>query len=183
MSKKGLFAGTKVVAVLTSIAAMGLFASNAFALSIGENVAGTTVGSLSLTAGTGAALLNFSPGNTASGTGLLTATDTSGTWNLDVKDTASSNAGKMQAAALGCTGSDPVLTNALQVSVTPQVSLTGATADPAVSLSGTNQEVAAATNQLLAANTFTTNYSQVIPAGQVLLTGCVYSLTATYTLQ
>src|SRR5258708_1560000 len=112
MSRKGLFTGTRVVAVLISFGAMALVASPAFATSIGESVAGTTLSSLSLTAGTGAALLNFSPGNTASGTGLLTATDTSGSWHLNVKDTAGSNAGKMQAAGVGCTGSDPVLTNA-----------------------------------------------------------------------
>jgi hypothetical protein len=43
--------------------------------------------------------------------------------------------------------------------------------------------VASATNQLLAANLLTTNYSQAIPSAQVMLAGCVYTLTATYTLQ
>jgi len=27
------------------------------------------------------------------------------------------------------------------------------------------------------------NYTQVVPAGQALLTGCVYTITVTYTLQ
>ena len=43
--------------------------------------------------------------------------------------------------------------------------------------------VASAANQLLAANLLTTSYSQVIPSAQVMLAGCVYTMTATYTLQ
>jgi hypothetical protein len=35
----------------------------------------------------------------------------------------------------------------------------------------------------LAAAALTTSYSQAIPSAQVMLTGCVYTLTATYTLQ
>ena len=182
MSRKDPRLLLRAATALAAVAATGLFASSAMAVSAGEPVTGTTLSALSLTAGTGAVFAtNFSPGNTASSTGALTATDTSNTWTLQVKDTASSNAGKMQAAALGCTGSDPVLTNPLQVSVTSP--LGGVNSAGTVSLSGTNQTVASATNQLLAANVLTTNYSQVIPNSQVLLTGCVYSLTSTYTIQ
>jgi hypothetical protein len=52
-----------------------------------------------------------------------------------------------------------------------------------VSISGSNQTVASASAQPLAANLLTTNYSQTIPSNEVMLTGCVYSLTSTYTLQ
>lgn len=183
MSRKGLFTGTRVVAVLFSVAGMGLLASPALAITTGETVTGTTLSSLSLTAGTGAILnpTQFSPGNTATGTGALTAVDTSPTWHLQVEDTAATNPGKLAAAALGCTGSDANLADPLQVSVSSV--LPGVTSDPAVSLSGANQEVASASSQLLAADVFTTNYSQPIPSTEVMLSGCVYSLTATYTLQ
>ena len=161
---------------------IGALASPAYAVSAGESVSGTTGTSLSLTAGTGAVFAsNFSPGNTATASGLLTATDTSPSWTLQVKDTASSNAGKMAAAATACSGSDANLGNPLQVNVTSP--LGGVTSAGAVSISGTNQTVASATNQLLAANALTTNYSQTISSSQVMVAGCVYSLTATYTLQ
>jgi hypothetical protein len=170
---------------LTSLAVFAGFAfaaPSALAVSVGESVSGTTLSALSLTAGTGAVFAtNFSPGNTATGAGALTATSTNTSWTLQVKDGASSNAGKLAAAATGCTGSDANLANPLQISVTSP--LGGVTSAGTVSISGTNQTVASATNQLLAANVLTTNYSQTIPASEVMLTGCVYSLTATYTLQ
>src|SRR5437588_8997038 len=109
MSRKDLLTAPKVVVALMSVAAMGVLASPAGATTVtaGESVTGTTLSSLSLTAGTGAILdaTHFAPGNTATGTGALTAVDTSPSWTLQVKDNASSNAGKLAAAALGCTGS------------------------------------------------------------------------------
>jgi hypothetical protein len=168
--------------VVVMVGASGVFATSAMAASSGESVSGTTLSALSLTAGTGAVFAtNFSPGNTAAATGALTATDTNASWTLQVQDTASSNAGKMKAAATGCTGSDANLANALQTKVTSL--LGGVTSNGFVSISGTNQTVASATAQPLAANVLTTNYQQVIPSSEVMLTGCVYSLTATYTLQ
>ncbi len=172
----------RVVAVLSVLAGTAIFAGSASAASVGENVTGTTLSELSITAGTGALFTtNFSPGNTATATGALTATDTNSSWTLQVQDTAASNAGKMKAAATGCTGSDAALANPLAVDVTSP--LGAVTSAGSVSISGTNQTVASATAQPLAANVLTTNYSQTIPSSQVMLTGCVYSLTATYTLQ
>jgi hypothetical protein len=52
-----------------------------------------------------------------------------------------------------------------------------------VSISGSSQTVASSTSQPLAASLLTANYSQSIGSAETLLTGCVYSLTATYTLQ
>src|SRR5260370_26260743 len=116
MSRKDLFTGTRAVAVLIAVVAMGVVASPALAISTGETITGTTLSSLSLTAGSGAILdpTHFAPGNTATGTGALVTVDTSPSWTLQVKDTAASNAGKLAAAALGCTGSDSHLTNPLQ---------------------------------------------------------------------
>jgi hypothetical protein len=183
MSRKDIHVGPKLVAALVTVGAMAAFASPALAISTGETITGTTLSSLSLTAGSGAILdpTHFAPGNTATGTGALVTVDTSPSWTLQVKDTAASNAGKLAAAALGCTGSDSNLTNPLQVSVSSP--LGGVASAGAVSLSGTNQTVASASNQLLAGDVLTTNYSQAIPSTQVMLSGCVYTLTATYTLQ
>jgi hypothetical protein len=183
MFRNGRPAAIKLAAALMTVAATGVLASPASAISTGETVAGTTLSSLSLTAGTGALLdpTHFAPGNTATGLGALTAIDTSPTWSLQVKDTAASNAGKLAAGTLGCTGSEANISSPLQVSVSSP--LGGVTTAGTVSMSGTNQTVASATNQLLAADLFTTNYSQSIPSSDQMLNGCVYSLTATYTLQ
>jgi hypothetical protein len=169
-------------AVAAGLAVLGLAAFSSSAMAAGEAVSGTTTGSLSLAAGTGAVFAsNFTPGGTATQTGVLTATDTSPSWTLQVKDGAASNAGHMQAAAVGCTGSDAALTNALTVNVTSVLS--GVTSNGVTTIAGTNATVASATSALLAANVFTTSYSQSIPATQIMLAGCVYSLTGTYTLQ
>jgi hypothetical protein len=135
---------------------------------------------LLLSAGPGAALSPFGVGKTATATGSLTATDTSGSWTLTAEDLGS-GAGKMVAGAVGCGGSDPALANPLQVSVTS--SLGGFNSAGTISLSGGNQTVASATSQTLTGNTFTTNYTQVIPSTAKMLTGCTYDITVTYTLQ
>ena len=68
-----------------------------------ELVQGTTAGSLAIAAGTGALMTtNFSPGNTASQVGALTATDTSPSWTLSAKD-GGTGAGKMVASSGTCT--------------------------------------------------------------------------------
>lgn len=168
----------RLAACVAVVAAGGILAAPAGAAT--ELVTGTTAGTLALANGTGAVLSPFGPGVTGTGSGSLVATDTSPSWTLSVKDAAASNAGHMAAAGTGCTGSDPSLTNALSVGISSLLGGVNATAP--VSISGTNQTVASATNQLLAANALTTNYSQDIPSTQVMVTGCVYSLTATYTL-
>ena len=82
----------------------------------------------------------------------------------------------------GCTGSSPTLNNPLQLSISG--TLNGATYAPAISLSATNQTVASATNApMLTPTSFTPTYTEVIPSTQALLTGCVYTITVTYTLQ
>ena len=130
----------------------------------------------------GASLSNFAPGNTATGSGTLTATDTdSPSWTLQAQDVGSGS-GKMVASAAGCAGSSPTLDNALRLSISG--TLSGVTYTPAIGLSAANQTVASATNaSMLAPTTFTPNYVQVIPATQAMLTGCVYTITVTYTLQ
>ena len=179
---KGRSRSAVLLAVMTAVVISAFSASSAFAVTAGELATGTTTGSLALTAGTGAVFAtNFSPGNTASQTGLLTATDTSPSWTLQVQDNAASGAGHMKAGTLGCTGSDAQLANPLDVTVNSLVP--GVTSAGSKSISGSAQTVASSTSALLAANLLTTNYSQVIPSSEIMLAGCVYTMTATYTLQ
>ena len=133
------------------------------------------VSALSLTIGTSATFSNFRPGQTATGSGSLLATALP-PWTLTVADLGA-GAGRMVKSATGCAGSDAQLTNALTVTVTGSGTSAGAK-----SISATATTVASGSN-ILAATVLTTNYSQVIPASQTMLTGCVYRLTATYTLQ
>jgi hypothetical protein len=135
---------------------------------------------LSLSAGTGAQLAPFRPGQTATGSGSLTATDPNPTWALTVLDTGT-GAGHMVKAPAGCAGSDAQLTNPLTVTVTGSAG--GITSTGSQAISATATTVASGTSALLLLTVLTTNYAQIIPPSQSLLTGCVYSLTATYTLQ
>lgn len=134
---------------------------------------------LSLTAGGGATLSPFQAGSVATGSGALVAT-TLLPWTLTVKDSGT-GAGHMLATGGTCAGSDPQLTSALTVNVTSVAG--GFTSAGVTALGATNTTVATGSSALGVATTLTTNYSQALPATQVMRTGCLYSLTATYTLQ
>jgi hypothetical protein len=137
-------------------------------------------GAITLNA-SGASLSNFQPGQTATGSGALTVTDDNPAWTLQAEDQGT-GAGKMVAAPSGCSGSDPMLANPLQLSVTSQ--LAGVTSSPAIALSSSNQTVASASNQaLLTPTALTTHYTQAIPLTEPMRVGCPYSITVTYTLQ
>lgn len=174
-------------ALATFAAAMTLSVSPAMAEGLGaksssQTVTGTSLGVLAIVAVPVATFTTgFEAGNTATTTGLLTLTDTEPSWSLSVQDEASADPGHMTAAALGCTGSEPSLQNPLQVEVTSL--LGGAHSAGPVSVSGSAQTVSSGTDQLLAADVFTANYAQAIEADESLATGCIYSMTATYTLQ
>lgn len=163
-------------------AALALAPSAASAASSSQVVSGTSLGLLAILATpTASFTTGFQPGSTASTTGLITLTDTNPNWTLSVHDEATSDPGHMIAAASGCSGSVPALGSPLAVNVTSL--LPGASSAGPVNISGSPQTVSSATNQLLSANIFTANYSQTIGSGEALLAGCVYSMTATYTLQ
>jgi hypothetical protein len=167
-----------IVAVVVLAAGPGA----AGAASSNQVVSGTTLGTLAIAAVPAATFTTgFQAGSTATTTGVLTLTDTNPSWTLSVNDAATGTPGHMVAAAVGCSGSESSLQNPLSVNVTSP--LGGATSAGAVSVSGSSQTVSSATSQLLAASVFTANYSQTIASGESLLAGCVYSLTATYTLQ
>jgi hypothetical protein len=174
---------TTVAALALSAATLTLLAgaTGAGAASTTQPVSGTALETIAIAVTPAAFTTNFRAGSTATTTGVLTATDTNASWSLAVHDTATSNPGHMGAAALGCSGSEAKLENPLSVSVTSV--LEKVTSAGAVSISGSPQTVASSTSQPLAAAPLTTNYSQTINSGETLLTGCVYSLTATYTLQ
>lgn len=153
--------------------------SAALAAAIIATQAAPAMALLSLAVGSGATLSPFRPGQTATGSGALTVT-TVLPWTLTVSD-GGTGAGHMVKSAAGCTGSSAQLTNALSVTVTSAAS--GFTSAGAKSISASATPVASGSTALLVATVLATNYAQIIPATQVLLTGCVYTLTATYTLQ
>jgi hypothetical protein len=171
-----------LLSLVTAIVAVGSVPAQARAASSNQVVAGTSLGVLAIVAAPATSFTTgFQAGSTATTSGLITLTDTNPSWTLSVNDSATGNPGHMVAAALGCSGSEASLQNPLSVNVTSV--LGGATSAGPVNISGTPQTVSSATNQLLAANVFTANYSQTVNSSESLLTGCVYSLTATYTLQ
>jgi hypothetical protein len=135
---------------------------------------------ISLTPGTVSALTPFAPGATGTASGTLIATDASSSWTLQAQDTGS-GAGKLVASTTGCTGSDSVLSNALQLSASS--TLSGVNSAGTISLGSGNQTVASSTTTALAATVLNSSYTQVVPDTQTMLTGCAYSITVTYTLQ
>lgn len=173
----------RVAAAVAAVLGVAVFAAPAGATSIPQTVTGTAASQLTLTAGVPGVFTSFQAGSTGTAIGALTATDTSNTWTLTVQDQA--NDGHMQAGATLCTGSEAELANPLQVTLSGLP--TGSTSSGQVTIPGkspaTAATVASATNALLAANAFTTTYSQQIGSGETLLAGCVYTLNATYTLQ
>jgi hypothetical protein len=138
---------------------------------------------ITLTNGTNATFgTTLAPGATPTASGTLIATDTSTTWTLQVKDSSATTPGKLDAAGgPTCAGSESSLASAVSVAVSGAGTSAGA-----VSISGTNQTVASAgggnPTATLSATTLTTSYTQPIAATELLTAGCVYSLTATYTL-
>jgi hypothetical protein len=173
-----------VLAAYAAAIAFAVAAPSAQAASVGEGISGITSGTIALTAGTGAVFATgYSPGSTATSTGVLTATTTNPSWTLSVQDNGAGAGHMVSANPALCSGSDAQVTNSLQVAVTAPGSLGGFQSAGTKTISGSAVTVASASAQLLAASVLTTNYSQVIPASQAMLAGCPYSLTATYTLQ
>lgn len=175
---------------LRALAVLGVFASTfaattvpppADATTTSQAVAGTAVGALAIAVATPTVLTGLQAGGTATGTGALTLTDTNPSWTLSVEDTSSGTPGHMKAAALGCAGSEGSLQNPLSVDVTSL--LGGVTSAGEVSIGGAPQTVASASDQLLAADVFTTTFTQVVEPTEALRGECLYTLTATYTLQ
>ncbi len=169
---------------LCAFAVLSAFASTATpaaATTTSQAVAGTALGSLAIAVATPAVLTGLQAGSTATGTGTLTLTDTNPSWTLSVQDTSGGTPGHMKAAALGCAGSETSLQNPLSVKATSL--LGGVSSAGEVSIGGSAQTVASATSQLLAANLFTTTFTQVVEPTEVLRGECLYTLTATYTLQ
>jgi len=162
-------AAPSIAAAATSTSAVtGVAASN---LSVGI----TTAAAFGTTLSAGAA-----PTTSA----VLAITDSSSTPTLDINDTTSTtaNAGYLQAAATGCTGSESKLANPLNVT---SVSGTGWTQYASTTfpfgVSATSTEVATASAPV-AASAVTVAYKQTIGSTEVLTTGCNYSDTITYTI-
>lgn len=172
-----LSAGLAVVALLGVVPA-------AQAATTGDQlVSGTTTGILGLTVstpvtlGTSVGSNSFTPSGTPTGVGTVGVVAT-GAWNLSVQDTASAstNKGHLKAAAAGCSGSTPYLTNPLSFSLAPAL---GSNTGYSGTLSGGSAPAASGS---LSDTNMTVSYSQPIPSSELLLLGCAYSVTATYTV-
>jgi hypothetical protein len=168
-----------------ALALLAVSAAPASALSSGQVVSGTTATSLSLTAGGAAVLAPFAPGNTATGSSILTATDTSPTWTLQVADASNSaTPGDMVATSGTCTNSEANLANPLKVTVADPLNQATSAGQKSISGTATTVMTNSATTPLpLAADALTTSYSQLINSNEALAAGCIYQLTATFTLQ
>jgi hypothetical protein len=156
--------------------------SAALASSAGQNVSGLTLETLSLSVPTPVALSGLQPGSTSTGTGSMLVLSTKGSWALSVQDNAAGTPGHMVAAGVGCSGSESSLVSPLTVNVTGTAVFGSVNSSGAVAVSGSAQSVASGTG-VLGTAVLTTSYSQSVASSESLLTGCSYSLTATYTLQ
>ncbi|TMK41818.1 MAG: hypothetical protein E6G56_03630 [Actinobacteria bacterium] len=174
--------GAAVVAALAT-------AAPASADTIGQAVTGVATSTLALTAETPAAFgTTLTPGasNLTTTGGTLTAVDTTPSWTLSVNDGTTSGDGHLQKGAVGCTGSETELANASQVNVAPLVPNASVTSNGYVTVpanGATAAAVASASAVPLAATVFTNTYKQSIGSSEILVSGCTYSLTSTYTLQ
>jgi hypothetical protein len=174
--------GQKLAPLVITLAAIAFLPSSALATTATQTVTGTTLETIAITATPVTAFgTSFAPGATPSASGSLILTDTNPTWALTAQDTSIGVPGHLAAAAAGCSGSEAHLVNPLSISV--ESNLSGVTLNGAVSLSGSPQTLASSSSRALAADTFSTNYSQPIGSGETLRSGCVYTLTVTYTLQ
>lgn len=180
MTRKHAHAAACIAATLSTIVALAAFGDSALAATTTSTLTGTVQPTIAIGVGTVPLpfTTGFYPGGTATSTGTLVVTDTSATPTLTVQDaTSTTNYGHMQAAATGCTGSEAFLANPLQVTV----SGTPFTSAGPVSLSHSATTVATASAPV-AAVVLTTGYQQAINSTENLLAGCLYSVTATYTL-
>jgi hypothetical protein len=169
---------TAVSLAAAAMVALGAFAGPAMAAGATEIVSGTTQGLIALTGTAAAFTTGFTSGSTATATGLLTATNTTATSSLSVNDAGAATGHMIAATGATCAAGDQILTNALNVTVTG----TGfASAGQTAIVAGVVVVGTAAAP--IAAKPLTTTYLQVLPDVQRMLTGCVYTMTATYTLQ
>jgi hypothetical protein len=137
-----------------------------------QPVSGTTLNVLGLAVSAPVVLTNFAPGQTATGTGVVTVVST-GPWVLRTHDGgASATAGRM----LRTTGSGgaAALAQALHWSAAPTLGGTGAsgnlTGSSVVASSGTLSDVV------------NVSFSQPIGASEQLVSGNVYQVTVTWTV-
>jgi hypothetical protein len=136
-----------------------------------QPVAGTTSSVLGLSLSGAVALLNFAPGQTATGTGAVTVTST-GPWVLRLHDADATNPGHLL-RTVGTSGAS-ALAQTLQWSSAPTLGGTGAsgslTGSPALAASGSLSDLVNVT------------YTQPIGSTERLATGSVYGLTVTWTI-
>ena len=129
------------------------------------------------------------------GTGSVSALSTSPTWTLSVKDGDASPTGHMKAlsgvnltglGSLGLTGTSTCDKSESQLRDAPTITATGlpgtgVTTTPVV-LSDTNQALAHGSAAILPLTAAVTTFTQHVYADESVQTGCLYRVTATYTV-
>jgi hypothetical protein len=168
---------------VAGVAATALATAPAANAQLDQTVTGIAADSIALSVPVAAVFgTTFSPGATVNSTlGAITAVSTNPNWTLSAAETGGDGKMARSIADGVCATSTPTLTNAAGITVTPVVPNASITST-ARTLSGSNQVVAAASAVPLAATVFSTTYSQVLPASEILATGCTYTMTTTYTL-
>ncbi len=137
-----------------------------------QPVSGTTASVLGIASSGPVVLTNFSPGQTATGTGAVTVTSTGPTWKLRIQDASVTNPGHL----LRTTGSSgaTALAQALDWSTSPTLGGIGG--------SGTLSGSAAVAASGTLSDSVSVSYSQPIGATEQLAAGSVYGLTVTWTV-
>jgi hypothetical protein len=151
-----------------------VLAAAVFPVSAGADtqpVSGTTTSALGMTVSGAVALTNFSPGQSATGNGIVTITST-GPWVLRIQDASATNPGHMLRTT-GSTGAT-ALAQGLQWLAAATQGGTGASG----TLSGTAAVAASGT----LSDVVNVTYSQPIGAAEQVALGSVYSLTVTWTV-
>lgn len=177
----------QILAAGAAAFAAALAPATASAVEVPQVVSGTALETISLTAGTPAAFTTgFQPGavDATSTLGTVTALSTDPSWTLTARDGTTNDAdGTMNPTGPLCTAGDTELANPLRVTTDLAVPIPGVTSAGEKTLGSAAETVASATNTLLPLSTFNSTFRVSIPASQTMTTGCVYTMTTTYTLQ
>jgi hypothetical protein len=156
--------------LVAAVAAAGIVGGSVTARADTQPVSGTVVSTLGMSVSGPVVLTNFAPGQTATGSGTVTVLST-GPWVLRISDANGTNPGHLLRTS-GTSG-ETALVQPLDWSTSPTLG-TGHNG----ALNGTATVAASGT----LSDSVAVNYSQVIGSTELLATGSVYSLTATWTI-
>ena len=184
--------------VVAGVAVSALAAAPAAMAGPGDQlVSGVGATSLSINASTPVVFGTlFTPnGNDYTGTGTVSALSTATTWHLNVKDGDASPTGHMKAVSgvdltglgsLGLTSTSTCNKSEAQLRDAPRISATGlpgtGVTTHTVTLSDTDQPLADSSTVILPLTVATTTFTQKVYSDESVQTGCLYRVTASYTM-